>query len=66
MTATYHSPAGPRRLTILKENKDGSVDLGTVDVDGKETLEIGKCMTTDSSLIGSCTRDQKPVHTTKK
>ena len=67
-TATYHSPNGPRKLVVLRDNKDGSVDLGTVDGVGKETLEIGKCQLTTGSLIGSCTRDAKTtaVHSTKK
>ncbi len=48
-SATYHQPAGPVILDVLKNHSDGTVDLG---VDGR--VIITKCPVAEKAGDGSC------------
>lgn len=54
--ATYHQPAseGDRVFAVLKENKDGTVDLGP---EGGEAV-ITNCPVVDEPEVGACTIDK--------
>ena len=50
--ALYHHDELPTRLLkVLKENQDGTLDIG--DEDG--TLRVGKCKVADLATHGQCT-----------
>jgi hypothetical protein len=56
-TGFYHAPhAKPSALTILKENEDGTVDIGTP----KGVLVVGKCPIADSPKPGYFTVGKLP------
>ena len=52
----YHaSHAEPRALEVLKENEDGTVNIGTTDGTGKEKLLVRLCPVAKTAKAGHFT-----------
>jgi hypothetical protein len=64
--ATYHTDVAPtsRRLTVLKKNPDGTVDLGRIE-DGKKIPFVTRCPVSTEVKVGSCILDAEEVEASK-